>query len=202
MFYTDYGIVVLAAGNSSRLGFPKQLLEINGESFLHRITSEMIKTGFPVVAVLGHQYNRMEREVASGVNVFCNIDWSKGIGNSIKAGVRSLFDKASGLKAVVVMPCDQPYITAELIGELIAGHRAGHKLVASAYNHEYGTPILIDHSMFKEINRLANNDDLNLILQMHSVYGVPFPLGGYDIDTEEQWKDLFSMERAKLGPKH
>ncbi len=187
-----YGIVILAAGESSRLNFPKQLLEINGTSFLKKTVQVGCSFPVPVITVLGFNYARLEREINPlPTEVVLNINWKKGIGSSIKCGLDYLHRNHPDIERVIFMTCDQPYVDVELLQRMIDAHEAGHNIVAASYNNDYGMPILVDQMYFKEVLKIKDSDDFSILTMVYGAFGVSFPLGAIDIDTEEQWVEYF-----------
>ncbi|HNP19488.1 MAG TPA: nucleotidyltransferase family protein [Fulvivirga sp.] len=182
------GIVILAAGNSSRLGFPKQLLEIDGESLLLRTVSMAQELSDCVVTVLGYNYKRHHKEITDITeNIAFNLDWNKGIGNSIKCGFNTLHRMNSDLCAVVLLNCDQPYVTKEVIKLLTNELKEGSQLIMSSYNDHYGLPAVVGRQYFKELNRINDEETLESLTEVYGAHSVPFPKGVFDIDTVEDW---------------
>src|SRR5438270_454039 len=111
------GAVILAAGSSSRLGQPKQLLRFGGETLVRRAAQTALDAGcLNTVVVLGAHADLVKDELRD-LAVFAveNRRWSDGIGSSICCGVRALLDRWPESESVVLMVCDQPLISAEKI---------------------------------------------------------------------------------------
>ncbi|HMJ23766.1 MAG TPA: nucleotidyltransferase family protein, partial [Terriglobales bacterium] len=115
------GALILAAGESSRLGQPKQLIQFRGKSLVRRRVDAARKARCsPTVVVIGDHHEEVERELkAEGAIIVENENWRLGIGTSIRAGVRRLIDNAPTLEAVVLLVCDQPFVDARTIARLI-----------------------------------------------------------------------------------
>lgn len=192
----EYGIILLAAGESKRLGFPKQLLEINGLTFLNRAANIFSSAVQPALCVLGFNYNRMTHELQDVdiENVF-NLNWKKGVGSSIKVGFNYLHKHYPYLKAVIFVNCDQPYVDEILINRLIELHKEGHKLIATRSGNEYILPMLIDSAFYKDLFKINDAEELSSLLMIHPVQGVDYPLAGVDINTEEDWRKYFKEQR-------
>jgi molybdenum cofactor cytidylyltransferase len=130
--------VVLAAGASTRLGEPKQLVMLAGETLLERAVRTAREAGCePVVVVLGAAYVEILGNCGLGDAVtVINSDWKEGMSSSIRLGIRTLGFIAKDADGVVLMTCDQPAVTAEHLRAIIAsGTRA-----ASAYAGRAGVP--------------------------------------------------------------
>ena len=116
------GAVILAAGGSSRLGQPKQLLRFRGKSLVHHIVAAARQAGCsPVIVVIGSDSEKVTGELRSTSAVIVeNENWQRGIGSSIRAGVQGLIDYAPEIDAVVLLVCDQPEVNADTIRNLVS----------------------------------------------------------------------------------
>jgi molybdenum cofactor cytidylyltransferase len=186
------GIVILAAGASTRLGKPKQLLQYEGKSLIERITQialEVVKE--PVVVVLGAHSDLIGPHISHmPVSVVYNPDWTGGIGSSIRKGLRKVLDLSPQLDSVVFAVCDQPHVSHELFADIINTRIKTNKpIVACSYGDTLGTPVLFSKPYFGEVMRLKNNEGARKIIHRHAstVESVPFPLGKVDIDTPQDY---------------
>jgi len=194
------GAVILAAGESSRLGQPKQLIQFRGKSLLHRIVDAAKKARCsPTVAVIGSDREEVERELkAEGAIIVENENWRLGIGTSIRVGMRRLIDKAPTLEAVVLLVCDQPFVDARAIARLIRlREKTKRAIVASRYANTLGVPALFDRSCFQELLALDNATGAKTVIlsNRERVAEFPFPEGKIDIDTASDYKKLRSRGR-------
>jgi molybdenum cofactor cytidylyltransferase len=182
------GAVVLAAGASSRLGTPKQLVQLRGESLLRRAARAALTAGCtPVVVVTGAnaEPSRMELSEFDVREVF-NGDWRSGLASSIRAGVEALVVADADVDAAVLMVCDQPRATADVVSALIAAHHvSGNPIVASAYRDSVGVPALFGRALFAELVQLEGEGGAKRFIERHAseAYMVPFPGGAVDVDT-------------------
>src|SRR6266576_3774033 len=150
----NIGAVILAAGESSRLGQPKQLVQFRGKSLVSRAIDAAIEAGCsPITIVLGSDSKKIEDELAgTGVAIVINESWRAGIGTSIRAGAQNLLSQAPNLEAIVLLVCDQPFVDARVIKGLIELRQKTDKsIVASAYSGTLGVPALFDRSCFQEL---------------------------------------------------
>jgi len=194
------GAVILAAGESSRLGQPKQLIQFRGKSLLHRIVDAAKKARCsPTVAVIGSDREEVGRELkAEGAIIVENENWRLGIGTSIRVGMRRLIDKAPTLEAVVLLVCDQPFVDARAIARLIRlREKTKRAIVASRYANTLGVPALFDRSCFQELLALDNATGAKTVIlsNRERVAEFPFPEGKIDIDTASDYKKLRSRGR-------
>lgn len=182
------GSIVLAAGSSSRLGEPKQFLRYQEETLIRRAAGAAIDAGcWPVVVVSGAAHERVERELEPlAVHVRHNENWGQGIGSSIRIGAESALDLCPSLDALLVMVCDQPFVTAELLAALIdAGSASPARAVACAYGDAFGVPVLFRRKHFTALAALGDEQGAKSLLSAlgSELVVIPFPEGKVDIDT-------------------
>ena len=184
------GIIILAAGNSSRLGRPKQLLPYHGKTLLSHVVAEALAAELTPVVVVTGAYEAEIRDSLQGqaANIIHNPRWETGMASGIVAGLAEALAIEPQLRAAIVAVCDQPHISAELFRALVGQQAASGKgLVACMYAGTLGTPVLFDHRYFKELSVLSGDTGAKQLLKRYpdDVATVPFPDGGVDIDTEE-----------------
>lgn len=189
------GIVILAASASTRLGTPKQLLPYRGQSLLRHTTEAAIASGCrPIVVVLGAQVERLEMEVQQlPVHVVENKRWAEGMSSSIQTGLTVLQSIHPSVEAVVMLLCDQPYVSSLLVQQLIAVHyRTGKLIVASEYADTVGVPALFSHVLFPVLMTLQADRGARYVIQTRdqAIACVPFPLGAIDIDTPSDYEQF------------
>lgn len=194
-------LLLLAAGASSRLGRPKQLLRYQGHTLLRRAAETAVASGcHPIVVVTGAQHEALLPELEGlPVEVVHNAAWATGMGASIKTGLAALtkLPEAEELPAVIVLLCDQPLVTPELLQQLVAQHTAtGQSIVASAYAGTVGVPVLFGAEALPLLRALPDAAGAGQLLRQHPelVATVPFADGAVDVDTEEQYTALLSRE--------
>jgi molybdenum cofactor cytidylyltransferase len=186
------GGVILAAGGSTRLGQPKQLLAFRGETLVHAAARAAREGGCDIICIVtGHAAAEVERAVADlSPLIPHNAAWESGIGSSIRLGLKTV----QAVSAVVLLTCDQPAVDAAIVRSLIAVHHSTRKpIVASSYAATLGIPALFHRSTFTEFEELPNNHGAKTIIQKGAarVAAVEFPDGTYDIDTPEdlvEWR--------------
>jgi molybdenum cofactor cytidylyltransferase len=189
------GAVILAAGGSSRLGQPKQLLSLHGKTLVRSVIDAAREAGCSaIVVVIGNNGEKLHRELANAnVIEVRNANWHRGIGSSIRSGVRALRDHAPDVEATFLLACDQPAVNARLIEDMIATHVTTKKdIVASSYADTVGVPALFDRSLFEDLLSLGDEAGAkSIILENHQrVAEFAFPEGMIDIDTWEDWEKL------------
>lgn len=188
--------MVLAAGSSSRMGRSKQLLEIDGEKLLIRtlrtVTSSKVSN---TLVVLGADEER-HRGLASSMDVCIihNPDWNRGMGSSIKAGLNWIISHKNP-DAVIILVCDQPLLSADVINQLIDTHNtSGKAVIASEYSGVTGVPALFHRSYFNKLAGLSDEAGARkLIAGNPEVAFVSFPGGEIDLDTIDDYEAFIRM---------
>ncbi|QEL20660.1 nucleotidyltransferase family protein [Limnoglobus roseus] len=181
--------VVLAAGGSTRMGRPKQLLSVRGTSLVRHAVAAARDGGCePVVVVLGANADAVGAELADlVVRTVRNGVWQDGPGTSVKAGVGAVGEA----DAVVILLCDQPFVDAAHVRRLVEEHHAtGRPIVASAYSDAVGVPALFARTCFADLLALEPAGGAKLLLARNRdrVAVVPFPAGGVDLDTPADYE--------------
>ena len=181
------GAILLAAGGSSRLGRPKQLVEFEGEPLIRRAAVALAgSVYFPVIVVLGAESDASRAEIASlPVYHTVNEEWQEGMSSSIRAGLLKMLELAPDIDAVLISLCDQPRVTAEMLTGLALRFRAGDSpIVASAYKGTAGVPALFSRELFTSLLNLKGDKGArHLIRGSETVVTVDLPAAEFDIDT-------------------
>ena len=189
----EYGVIILAAGKSSRLGRPKQSLLYKDSTLLNKMVRTAIATNCgPVVVVLGSNAEQFITDCESAITII-NENWEQGMASSIQWGLDTLVNKFPSLKGVIISVCDQPYISTEILQQLIDKHRKSNlPIIASEYSGTMGTPSFFHSSIFPELMQLEGDKGAQGILQKNKqrVETIEFPLGKEDIDTAEDYNRL------------
>ena len=177
--------LVLAAGSSTRMGRPKQLIRHRGTSLVSRAVDAAIGGGCdPVIAVLGANAEVVREEIGNRpVETVINADWGAGMAGSIRTGVQALAGRAVG--AALLLPCDQPHLEAALVRRILEAFdgRPG-RMVACEYAGTIGIPVLFERSRFAELTRLSGDRGARAILDRHpqEVVRIGWPDGAHDVD--------------------
>ena len=200
MLSADYivnscGIVILAAGASTRLGKPKQLLQYRGKTLLDHAVSEAINAkADAIVVILGKNAEIFQKEIdKEKVYVVINKDWEEGMASSVRLGLNTLLNSKPYMDAVIFMVCDQPYISSSVLNDLIiTQQKTTRQIVTCNYGESIGPPALFHKKYFKELVKLSGDTGARKIIQrnMNDVATILFPEGKIDIDTEEDYENL------------
>jgi len=177
--------IILAAGGSTRLGRPKQLLPYRDRSLL-RYVAETARASVAkeTLVVLGFEAERMNSELRGlDVRSVVNPQWEEGISSSIRAGISSL---SASINATILLLCDQPLITPELLNTVMSTHEiSGKAIIACEYGDTIGVPALFARTLFVDLLQLRGDHGAKQLILQHADERavVPFPGGIVDIDT-------------------
>jgi molybdenum cofactor cytidylyltransferase len=188
-------VIILAAGNSSRLGRPKQLLSYRGQTLLTHVVREALAADLqPVVVVTGAFHAEVSDSLRGlSVDIVFNPSWKEGMASGIVAGLSKILLLQSDVSAVVIAVCDQPFISSALLLQMIRTVETSWKgIVACAYANSVGTPVLFAHSYFEQLLRLSGTEGAKKLLKQYAtdLATVDFPDGDVDIDTDEDARRL------------
>ncbi|MBJ6110541.1 nucleotidyltransferase family protein [Hymenobacter sp. BT523] len=186
-------LVLLAAGASTRMGRPKQLLSYRGRTLLRHAAETAIASGCtPIVLVTGAVREALAAEVADlPVQVVHNPDWETGMASSIRAGLAAA--QPAEPAAVLIMLSDQPHLTPELLRELVQRQRqAQAPIAAAAYGDALGVPAVFDRALFSQLMELRGQAGAGRLIASYgpAVERIAFPAGLLDVDTPEQYAAL------------
>ena len=193
----NVAIIILAAGESSRLGRPKQNLFYNGKSLVQHVADEARAAHLsPVVVVTG----AFEKELTGrlhteGLVVVHNPRWSEGMGSGISLGIDTIAE-AGGADAVIISVCDQPFLSAGVFTDLLNARRhTGKGIIGSAYGGTVGVPVLYDKKYFAALKDVEEGEGSKKILHRFAddLARIGFDAGAIDIDTEEDYNLLLDQ---------
>jgi molybdenum cofactor cytidylyltransferase len=190
---TTIAIVILAAGESSRLGSPKQLLKYSGVPLLqHAAEAAQSSNVANVLVVLGAHADVINDALNNAaVNTIVNTEWKEGMASTIRCGLQTLVEMHPKLEAVIFMVADQPFVSADLLNNLVDMYRKEqHSIVASKYETTFGTPVLFGKQFFPELLQLTGDVGAKSLVRkyMNEAAFVSFPNGEIDIDTVEDYQ--------------
>jgi molybdenum cofactor cytidylyltransferase len=186
-------LLLLAAGASSRMGRPKQLLPWQGRTLLRHAAETAVASGCaPVVLVTGALHEELLAEVAGlPIQAVRNALWETGMASSIQAGLAAVAPAQP--RAVLIMLTDQPLVTPELLRQLVARQRQTQApIVAAAYGDTLGVPAVFTRTLLPELLHLQGQQGAVRLIASHgaAVGQVAFPAGLLDVDTPEQYAAL------------
>lgn len=187
--------LVLAAGESSRLGQPKQLVRYCGETLVERAVRLATEAGAaPVFVVLGANAQPILdvlQNCVYGPRILINKGWHRGLSTSIALGATAA--ERVDAEDLLVLSCDQVTVTAKHLRMLVDASRREH-VVASLYADRRGIPALFPEFSFHALQDLAGDHGARDLLKDDAVLTVPLQGGEFDVDTPEDLRHLRAME--------
>ena len=197
-------LLLMAAGSSSRLGQPKQLVEItqaenSTDSLLHRQVTLMANicsfVNAKAYCVIGFESETMNEHLASCVaaqhlTLIDNESWSQGLSTSIAKGVSSL---SSDVSAVLVFLVDQWKLSSKNVTRLITQWQKQPEYIHIASDgNNFGPPVIFPRRFFTELMALSGDDGAKKIIKENSkqVKSIEMPAAFVDLDTPEQLNTL------------
>ena len=198
-------VLLLAAGESSRMGRPKQLLPCPGDGvpLIRRRAEDALSLDIgSVVVVLGAHADAC-RSALDGVptRIVHNDQWSRGLGSSIACGMNAL--DTAGLSAVLLLLCDQPHAGPQRLRRMHGLHfSTGASITAARYAGVIGTPAFFGSEWFPRLAQLDGAAGAKSLIQS-CANTVPFdwPEAAFDLDTPddaERWESLTSVRPPEI----
>ncbi len=192
MSATPFGVVVLAAGESRRLGRPKQLLELDGRPLLqHALDAASAASPAQIVVVLGHLAPEIQAaiELPAGTAVTVNPEYATGQASSLRAGIDALGDAIG--RAVIVLG-DQPRVTGDAIRAVAL---AAGPISRATYGGVPGHPVAFDRELWPELTAVDGDRGARDLLVRHAARVTAVELGGEppsDVDTDDDYRRIRS----------
>jgi molybdenum cofactor cytidylyltransferase len=188
--------LLLAAGESARMGRPKQLLTYKNKTLLqHAVETALSIT--PVTIVLGANHEAHLQAIKQfPAQHIINQNWQSGMGSSLKAGLTHCIENNAELEAVIVMVCDQPLITRRHLEDLITQHHATTRtIIATEYAQTRGVPALFKRDIFSQLLAIDNSQGAKkIIAQNHNnAISICFQDGAIDLDTEQDYQSFLNI---------
>ena len=188
--------IVLAAGGSSRLGRPKQLLEWHGEAMVRKVALTALEAGLsPVIVVIGAYRKEVQAVLANiPVQLVYNPDWASGQSTSLAAGLRSL-PRDTG--ASIFLLADQPQAPATLARSLVERHAETlAPIIAPLIDGQRGNPVLFDRQAFPDLLALQGDTGGRALFSRYPVDWLPWHDARLllDIDKPEDYQNLLASD--------
>ncbi len=185
MSQSNISTIILAAGASTRLGKPKQLVVCQDKSLIRHICDAALQSKVEsVYVVLGSQISLIEKNISDlPIKIIENPHWQTGISSSIRAGIKKLPNTTD---AALILLCDQPKVNTSLLNTIIDTYISTKKqIIACKYGDTIGVPALFDKSLFPELLKLEGDYGAKKVIANHESDRmiIDFPEGIYDIDS-------------------
>ena len=178
--------VILAAGDSSRMGFPKQLAEVKEKSLLQLIIDKVNNKFEYSSVVLGSENEVISEKIDfKNSNILINENWSEGITSSIRTSL-FFYQGQKEIDNVIFFLADQPEVESEVIDSLINDDHDGTKILIPQYRYKLGFPILVPRLFWPKLELITQDDDVD---EEKSVFQ-DFDLIDFFISSEIETKNL------------
>ncbi len=161
--------VVLSAGESSRMGRPKALLPIDGQTFIEKIVGALKKSSVAkVMVVLGHNADEMIQRIEHlRVEILVNPDYKLGQLSSLQVAVRRL-EREPDCDGMLVHLVDHPYVNTELVQTMIKRYEdTGKLIVVPRYNGKRGHPVIFSRKLFSELLAAPVDQGAKAVVNAH-----------------------------------
>lgn len=160
--------LILAAGESSRMGSDKALLPYRGRTFLETIVANLREAGLDRIAVVfGHHAEEIRRaSKLENVEVVINRNYARGQTSSLQTGLKAL--ETAELEAIVLCLVDHPAFQPATARQLVAAYLQSHApVVIPTFQERRGHPVLIGRALFEELLALGTDEGANLVIRKH-----------------------------------
>ena len=150
--------VILAAGDSTRMGFPKQLAEIKDKPLLELVI-EKVNSNFELsTVVLGYENELIQEKINFyNSNILINENWEEGIVSSIRTAL-FFYQEQKQIENLIFFLGDQPEVKDEVILKLLKNESHNSKILIPQYRYKLGFPILIPRQFWSKFELLTQND--------------------------------------------
>jgi molybdenum cofactor cytidylyltransferase len=197
----SFGAIILAAGGSTRMGRPKQLLPIEGTPLLLRAVQAVLSShAQPIVVVLGHAAEKITPLLALlPIEVVENPRWNDGLGTSITAGLEALDRLSREIDGVLLALGDQPQLSPSGINALASVFTRRDSIAAAKYAGIIGAPAIFGRSYFADLRALAPGEGAQRVIRANAgrVTSVELPEFAVDLDTPTDYaRYLESLEKS------
>ena len=188
----NWGVMILAAGQATRLGKAKMLLPYKDKTILEKIVDEVLSIDPIMITIVTGHYHQEIKSIIQNPEVILvhNVDYQKGMSSSIIKGLTTMQEKCPDLQFLFILVADQPFIDQALLQKMIQLHKETNKgLVAASYEGITGTPLLLEAKYFDKLYQLEGDKGARAILHQYpdDLARVDFELGWLDIDTESDY---------------
>lgn len=193
--------VILAAGSSTRLGRPKQLLDLGGQPLLRRTLDNALASSLDrVLLVLGCRADEIATALGDhAAGIVLNPRYEDGQATSVVAGIAAL---PGDVAAAMLLLGDQPGVSPDVIDAVLAAWRADPSAIAApGYGGTIGNPILFRRDLFPDLLRLTGDQGARAIVRARSSEVLSVPVAPHspppDVDTEEDYAALLASWDAR-----
>ena len=196
MLSNKIAVIIVAAGNSNRMGKIKQLLEWEDKTIIEKIIklSLSLKTK-DVFVVLGSNYEKIYDVINKyNITIIKNNSWENGIGSSISTGIKKVMGYYNSLDGILIILGDQPLISKKYLEKMIhVFFKKKPDIISSKYKKSFGVPAIFGNSTFQSLTNLNKDFGAKKLMEIHlksMIILKPDQEILYDIDTEKDYRDI------------
>lgn len=203
----NIAIAILAAGSSSRMGQPKQLLKWGNETLISNAIKNALSTkAQDVILILGANYDNIYQEAQNNfISIIKNDNWQDGLASSIAKAAQYSMESGQQIDGLLITLADQPLITSEYLQNMINNFESGaNQIIATSYEaNKKGVPALFDKDYFSELAALTGDDGAKRLLKKYisNVSVTGSEVINLDIDTEADYQNLINLQSSFKSPK-
>lgn len=189
--------LLLSAGDSSRMGQPKQLLPWGNKTLIEHQIQIRLQSGQDVIVVLGGHSDKVLPVVEKlPVTVLLNNEWDDGMGSSIAYGIKMLNKKFPKADGVLISLLDQPLVTISHFEKMLSSFQSGYQqiIVSQSVSGWSGVPAIFDKFYFEELKKLKGKEGARKIINKHLSVVKNIECGNLleDIDTPDAYQQLLN----------
>lgn len=190
-------IFLIAAGESKRMGSPKQLLPWKNKTLIEHQIDNLSKLGFEINVVLGANAELIKNKIRNkNVHIVINEDWKNGMGSSISCATNKIENRIESYDGILITLVDQPLITPEYFYDMLKMFQSGKRniVVSQSEIGVKGAPVLFDAFYADELRNLSGEKGAKPILEKNkeNIVVMPPNLLLSDMDTLEEYNDLLN----------
>ncbi len=194
MKHRNIASIILAAGNSSRLGQAKQLVRRGNQSMIQYIYEQCVSANLgPTYILTGAYHEEISKELPKA-SILHYSDWEDGMGSTISFAMNQI--QLNSLDGVVIVLSDQIFLTSSILLNLVQeAYSSKSSIVNCEYQNGMGPPTYFDKSLFRDLTFLEGADGAKSIVSKHMNHRsfIQFPKGYIDIDTQEDLNLLMDL---------
>ena len=190
--------IVLAAGESRRMGCQKLLLPFGGKTVIGHVVDELLRSDIEAVyVVVGHQGNRIAEELSPRpITIVANPDYKRGMLSSVRCGLQALPQQC---ETVVVALGDQPAITSELVNDIVrASSSTDKQILVPTYQGKRGHPLLFSIHYCDEIMTSFDTVGLRGLLLAHPEDIFELSVSTPDVLSDMDYPEDYRRELASF----
>lgn len=204
----NIAILLLAAGESTRMGQAKPLLPWGDCTLIEQQIDKLNKTGFPVFVVLGAHSEKIEPIIHDkSVSLVLNENWRSGLGSSISKGVEAISRQIPTADAILIALVDQPFLSTEYLQRMIAAYKPGQNSIIASGSPDgwFGVPALFDKACFPSLAQLNGEKGAKGIIRQHQTKTILVETNSIlrDMDTLDSYESfLEEYQKSNQNPEN